>query len=235
MKHKITVIEPDRRNAKLINGILGEKYTLSFADTFAEGYSVVTCENPDIIIIDPLYPKKEGLEFIEELRGWSDSPIIALSSNGTERAAVTVLQSGADDFIRKPFFSAELEARTEAAVRQAERLNAAKGKDASPCYRHKSLLFDFENHSLSIDKKQIHLTKNEYKIFELLCKNSGKVLTYDYILRYVWGPRTDGSTGILRVNMANLRKKLEADQNNPEYIFTENGIGYRVPENEGEI
>lgn len=233
MKLKVAVIEPDRRNAKLINSILDGKYVLYMTNSISEGYSVITSESPDIIIIDPLYPKKEGIEFIEEIRGWSDFPIIAISSNGTERAAVTVLKSGADDFIRKPFFSGELEARTDVATRQVLRLKTAKGIDNSTCYKYKALTLNYTNHSLSIDQKPIHLTKNEYKILELLCKNSGKVLTYDFILRSVWGPRTDGNTGILRVNMANLRKKLEKDPLNPQYLFTENGIGYRVPENGG--
>lgn len=235
MRPKIIVIEPERRNAKLINSILQNKYTLCLAENISEGYSLITSENPDVLIINPQFPKSEGIDFIKEVRGFSDMPIIAVSSNGTERAAVSVIRSGADDFIRTPFFSGEFEARIDAAVIQCEKLKAAKGIDSTPCYEYCGLRLDFENRSLSIDRNHIHLTKNEYKIFELLCKNSGKVLTYDFILRSVWGPRTDSNTGILRVNTANLRKKLEADPLNPKYLFTENGIGYRVPENQSKL
>ena len=231
MKSKIAVIEPDRKNAKLINSILCDKFTVFITNSLTEGYSVITSEKPDIIIIDPLFPKSEGIEFIEELRSWNDCYIIAISSNCTERAAVTALNSGADDFIRKPFFTEELKARISSAQKQVERLKAAKGIKNSSFYKHLDLTLNYHDHSLIIDQKPIHLTKNEYKILELLCKNSGKVLTYDYILKSVWGPRTDSNTGILRVNIANLRKKLEFDPLNPKYLFTENGIGYRVPEN----
>lgn len=231
MKLKIAVIDPDHRNSKLLNTILSEKYDLCFAKNISDGYNLFISENPDILIIDPLYPKQNGMEFIKEIRSFSDCPIIAVSSNGTERAVVSVIQSGADDYIRKPYFSLELEARIDAAARQLERLYTAKSIDTSPCYRNGKMLLDFENRSLIIDKNNIHLTKNEFKILELLCRNAGKVLTYDFILNSVWGPRTDGKTGILRVNIANLRKKIEVNPLKPEYLLTENGIGYKVPQN----
>lgn len=231
MKLKIAIIEPDRRNAKLLNTILSKNYNLCFAKKISDGYNLFISENPDIMIIDPLYPKLSGIEFIKEIRSFSDCPIIAISSNGTERAAVSAIHSGADDYIRKPFFSLELEARIDAAARQLERLNSAKSLDTSPKYQNDKMLIDFENRSLSIDKKNIHLTKNEFKILELLCRNAGKVLTYDFILNSVWGPRTDRNTGILRVNIANLRKKIETNPLEPQYLLTENGIGYKVPQN----
>ena len=231
MKIKIAVIEPDRRNAKLFNTLLSKKYDLCFTKNISDGYNLFVSENPDIIIIDPLYPNLEGIAFIKEIRSFNDCPIIAVSSNGTERAVVTVLNSGADDYIRKPYFSMELEARIDIAVKQIERLKAAKSLETSPTYKNGNLFLDFENRSLIIDKNHIHLTKNEFKILELLCRNAGKVLTYDFILNSVWGPRSNGNTGILRVNIANLRKKMEKDPLKPQYLLTENGIGYKVPEN----
>lgn len=233
MKMKIAIVEHDRRNAKLLNNILSSKYNLFFAKNFSDGYELLASENPDILIIDPLYPKTKGTELIEEIRSFSDCPIIAVSSNGTERAVVSVINSGADDYIRKPFFSSELEARIDAAARRVEKLNAAKNIDNSITYRNGKLLADFENRTLSIDNKDIHLTKNEFKIFELLCRNAGKVLTYEFILTSVWGPRNSKKTGILRVNVANLRKKIEVDPLNPKHLLTVNGIGYKVPLNGG--
>ena len=180
-----------------------------FADSESEAYSLLSQENPDIIITDPLFPSKEGLDFIKAVRKWNDCPIIAISANGTERAAVGCIDAGADDFIRKPFFSDELCSRVAAAARRISMLNAARGINNATRYINGDLNLEFDSHLLYINKTRIHLTKNEFKIFSLLCRSAGKVLTYDYILKSVWGPRTDSNTGILRVNIANLRRKLE--------------------------
>ena len=231
MKYKIIVIEPDRSIKKLISGLLEKKYEVIFADTVNDGYSAITSNNPDIIIIDPLFPKKEGIEFIKSIRDWSDCPIIAISQNGTENAAVSSIEAGADDFIRKPFFSAEFLARVGNCTKRIHKLNAAKGLKTEPIYQYGDLKVNFESNTVLLNGEHIHLTKNEFKILALLCRHAGKVLTYDFILKNVWGPRTDSDTGILRVNMTNLRHKLQNPNDSIQYIFTENGIGYRVLEN----
>ncbi len=231
MKYKIVVIDPDRHDRRLIMSLLGKKYEVTFADTVKDGQSAITSNNADIIIIDPLFPKKEGIDFIKSIREWSDCPIIAVSQSGTENAAVTAIEAGADDFIRKPFFSAEFTARINASVKRISRLNAAKGISVSPIYLNGGLKLDFQSNLVFLDGEQIHLTKNEFKILSLLCRHSGKVLTYDFILKNVWGPKTDGNTGILRVNMTNLRRKIEGETEETKYLFTENGIGYRIAEN----
>ena len=231
MKYKIVVIDPDRQDRRLIISLLGKKYEVTFADTIKDGYSAITSNNADIIIIDPLFPRKEGIDFIKLIREWSDCPIIAVSQSGTENAAVTALEAGADDFIRKPFFSAEFTARINSAVKRISRLNAAKGIQTSQVYLNGGLKLDFESNMVFLNGKQIHLTKNEFKILSLLCRHSGKVLTYDFILKNVWGPKTDGNTGILRVNITNLRRKIEGEAVETKYLFTENGIGYRIAQN----
>ena len=231
MKYKILIIEPDRSIRKLISGLLSKKYEVTFTESFSDGFSVITSFNPDIIIIDPLFPKKEGFEFIKSVRELSDIPIIAISGSGTENAAVTSIESGADDFIRKPFFPSEFVARVGIATKHITILESAKGVLNTSIYKTDSLTVDLNANSVYIDNERIHLTKNEYKILSLLCKHSGKVLTYDFILKNVWGPKTDNDTGILRVNITNLRKKIEKDYKNPKYIFTENSIGYRMAEN----
>ena len=231
MKYKILIIDPDRGSRKLITGLLSKKYEVIFTETVNDGYSAITSHNPDILIIDPRFPKKEGIEFIRSVREWSDCPIIAVSNNGTENAAVTVIEAGADDFIRKPFFSSEFVARIAVCIKRISKLNTAKGVTETLLYQNGDLRVELENNSVFLDGKRIHLTKNEFKILSLLCQHSGKVLTYDFILKNVWGPRTDSNTGILRVNVTNLRRKLESSNENPKYIFTENGIGYRAAEN----
>lgn len=231
MKPRIAVIEADRRTRRLINNLLGQKYSLSFAENFIDGYALAVNEGADVIIIDPLYPSKEGLQLIAELAGWSDIPVLALSQNGTERAAVMILEAGACDFIRKPFFSDEFVTRVSKAIETGKRLKASRGISLAAGYKNGDLVLDFEKRELTLKGAPIHLTRNEYKIFELLCKNSGKVLTYNHILQSVWGPRTDSNTGILRVNITNLRKKLEQD-GSKKYLLTENGVGLKVKENE---
>lgn len=232
MKYKVLVIDPDRGIRKLITGLLSKKYEVIFTETVNDGYSAITSYNPDIIIIDPLFPKKEGTEFIRSVRKWSDCPIIAVSANGTENAAVTSIEAGADDFIRKPFFSSEFTARIGICAKRISKLNAAKGIPLTTLYLNDELKVDYESNSVFLNDKRIHLTKNEFKILSLLCRHAGKVLSNDFILKSVWGPRTDSNTGILRVNITNLRRKLESNSEYPKYLFTENGIGYRVAENE---
>ena len=148
MKYKILVIDPDRGSRKLITGLLSKKYEVIFTDSVNDGYSAITSHNPDILIIDPLFPKKEGIEFIRSVREWSDCPIIAVSNNGTENAAVTVIEAGADDFIRKPFFSAEFTARITACVKRIAKLNAAKGVPQTPLYQNGELRVELENSSV---------------------------------------------------------------------------------------
>lgn len=232
MKPKIIVIDSDRRAQRLITGILDKDYEVFPTLSISEGYSAIASISPDIIILDPLYPKKEGTALIKSVREWSDCSIIAVSENSSERAAVSIIDAGADDYIRKPFFSAELKARVEACVRRIKTLEAAKGIHSGNYYLSGELKLEYDTRRVTLCSEDIHLTKNEFKILSLLCRYSGKVLTYDYILKSVWGPKADSGTGILRVNVANLRRKLEADPLSPKYLFTENGVGYRVAENE---
>ncbi len=231
MKLKIALIEPDRRSYRLIASLLHDNYELIYAKKISAGYPLITTCNPDIIIIDPQYPEKDGIDLIKAIRKWSDCPIIALSSNGSGHAAVNILSAGADDFLRKPFFSEEFLARIATCARHISLIESAKGMSKTPCYLSGDMRLEFDSRSLFIKGNRIHLTKNEFRILELLCKYSGKVLTYDFILKSIWGPKSGSNTGILRVNITNLRKKIETDPLKPKYIFTENGVGYRVNEN----
>lgn len=228
MKGKIVLIESDRQSEKLIKSLLSGEYDISSAANFADGYALIVSTVPDMVIIDPLFPKLGGIRLIKALREWSECPVIAVSSNGTERAAVQIMESGADDFIRKPFFSKELAVRVERCFHHIELLKVARGESNSQSYRYNGLFVDFDSGEVTVDNKKIRLTKSEFKILSLLCKNAGKVLTYDYILKSVWGPVANGNTGVLRVNIRNLRKKTEQVPSHPKYILTENGVGYTI-------
>ena len=232
MNPKIIVIDSDRQSRKLLCRILKDNYEVIKASDFSEGYSLITSHYPDMIIIDPLCPKTEGTKLISSVREWSDCPIIALSANATESAAVSAISAGADDYIRKPFFTEELLVRIMSNFRRISAIAASKGISFSDKYKFEDLTVEFDTHSVFIENQRVHLTRNEFKILALLCRHAGKVLTYDFILKSVWGPRTDSNTGILRVNITNLRKKIEKNPLCPKYVFTENGIGYRAAENE---
>ncbi len=232
MKSKVVIIDSDHRSRKLISSILKDFYDIVSAQSFSEGYSVIVGNHPDIIIIDPLFPEKEGAELIKKVREWNDCQIIVVSASTTERAVIDAFGAGADDFVRKPFFSSELRARVDVLSARYSALEKAKGANTEHSYIFGSLSLQYDNHRVTVDGAPIHLTKNEFKILSLLCRHSGKVLTYEYIIKSIWGPRADTNTGILRVNIANLRKKIEKDQLSPQYILTENGIGYSVNESE---
>ncbi len=234
MKLQIILIDENIQSRKLISKLLNNDFEIISAENLNDAKQLVNTNNADIIIIDPIFPKSEGLNLIKYIRSFSDCPIIAISNIGTEQAAVKSFEAGADDFIRKPFFSEEFLARIMRACQRIKIMEAAKGVSQKDIYENGEIYFDIKNSSLLVGKTAVHLTKNEALILALLCKNEGKVLTYDYILKSVWGPKTDGHTGILRVNIANLRKKIEKNPEAPVYLLTETGIGYKIIKSDSE-
>ena len=160
------------------------------------------------------------------MREWSQVPIIVVSARDHERDKVAALDNGADDYVTKPFGMDELLARIRAALRHGR----VRTGNTAAVYTGRGLRVDTERRLVSVDDKPIHLTQTEYRIVLLLCSHSGKVLTYDNMVREVWGPFSGCDIQILRVNMANIRRKLEKDPAMPEYITTEIGVGYRMIE-----
>ena len=172
-----------------------------------------------------------GDDLIREVRTWSSIPIIVISARTAEREKVLALDLGADDYITKPFGTSELLARIRASLRHSNRLRTDSTLYIRP-YKHNGMTLDFSKRILKVNGEDIHLTPIEYKIVAYLAQNSGKVITYSSILSNVWGPYADGDNKILRVNMANIRRKIEDDPAQPKYIFTEVGVGYRMAEDE---
>ena len=168
-------------------------------------------------------------EVIKEVRTWASIPIIVISARTQEDEKVFALDTGADDYITKPFGPSELLARIRTALRRSNRLNTDSLLAMRP-YQADGLIIDFEKHLITLNGTEVHLTQVEFKIVSLLAKNSGRVMTYDSIISNVWGPYADDNNRILRVNMANIRRKLEQNPAEPHYIFTEIGIGYRMLE-----
>ena len=169
----------------------------------------------------------DGINIIKKVREWSSCPIIVVSARNQENDKVQSLDLGADDYITKPFGTGELLARVRTSIRHSNRLANDCSLDIRP-YEFDGLKIDFYNHQISLDGELVHLTPVEFKIISYIAKNSGKVVTHSSIMQNIWGPYIDDDTKILRVNMANIRRKLEKNPAQPKYIFTEIGVGYRM-------
>mgnify|MGYP000679632099 CR=1 FL=1 len=185
--------------------------------------------NPDVVLLDLGLPDMDGMDIIRKTREWSSLPIIVISARTQEKEKVQALDAGADDYITKPFGTFELLARIRTAIRHNNKLSD-DSQNANRPYAADGLTIDFERRLVTLHGKEIHLTRVEYKIVSLLAKNSGKVMTYDTLIDQVWGPYADDNNRILRVNMANIRRKIEENPGEPKYIFTELGVGYRMLE-----
>ena len=234
MTHKLSIllVEDEKNICDFISTSLSaQDYRISTAHTGKEALPIITSQCPDLILLDLGLPDMDGMEIIRQVRTWSSVPIIVLSARTQEQEKVRALDLGADDYLTKPIGTSELLARIRTALRHSNRLNTD-----SPLYKRpfhaKGLTIDFEKHLVSVDGKDVHLTQIEFKIISLLAQNSGRVMTYDTIISNIWGPYADDDNSILRVNMAHIRRKLEQDPAEPQYVFTEIGIGYRMIEDE---
>ena len=234
MVHKFTIliIEDEKNIQTFISKILKKHdYRVLLADRAQEGLSMIQSQCPDVVLLDLGLPDMDGIEIIRNVRTWTSIPIIVISARSAEKEKVQALDLGADDYITKPLGTSELLARIRASLRHSNRLMTDSSLYIRP-YQCGSFVLDFSKRLVTIDGKEVHLTPIEYKIVAYLAQNSGKVVTYAAILSNVWGPNTDDDNKILRVNMANIRRKLEHDPAQPQYIFTEVGIGYRMKEDE---
>ena len=233
-KFSVLIIE-DEKNIQTFRGKVLKRhdYQVLYANTGKQGLETARSRCPDIILLDLGLPDIDGCSIIQEVRTWTSTPIIVISARTAEREKVAALDLGADDYITKPFGTSELLARIRASLRHSNRL-LTDSTFYIRSYKHKDMTLDFSKRLLTIHGKPIHLTPIEYKIVAYLAQNSGKVITYAAILANVWGPYADDDNKILRVNMANIRRKIEQDPAQPQYIFTEVGVGYRMAEDEDE-
>lgn len=228
MSRKLTavIIEDERNIASFIEHILtNESYKVMTAATGRDGLTLIASQCPDIILLDLGLPDMDGMDIIKEVRRFSKTPIIVISARIQENEKVMALDFGADDYITKPFGTSEMMARVRTALRHSHR---SAGADS--IYQCGDLMIDFDKRRIIRSGEEIHLTQIEYKLVSLLARQAGKVLTYDYLMQQIWGPYSDDNNQILRVNMAHIRRKLEHNPANPEYIFTEIGVGYRMRE-----
>ncbi len=186
-----------------------------------EGLVLAAQHRPAVVILDIGLPDLSGKEVLNRLREWSNAPVIILSVQGDEKGKVAALDAGADDYITKPFNMDELLARLRVALRHSAKT------DEVAVFQVKNLVADLATRRVTVDGKEIKLTATEYDLFRLLVRHAGKVLTHRQILREVWGTGHDDDTHYLRVYIAHLREKIEANPEQPELILTELGVGYR--------
>ena len=226
-KRLILVIEDEHAISNFIcRALAANDYKAIPASSGKEGLSLFFSHSPDLGL-----PDMDGLEVLEQLSDLPrEVPVIIISARDRESEKVRALDMGADDYVVKPFGVSELLARIRTTLRRADRLKMSQGAQRD-VYQVQDLVVDITKHQVLLAGEQIHFTQNEFKILELLCIHAGKVLTYDFILEHVWGPYGGNNNNqILRVNMANIRRKLKEDPSKPKYIHTELGIGYRMLE-----
>lgn len=233
IKEKILVAEDEKSIAHFISTILNSNgYETIEARTGAEARSMLSSHCPDLVILDLGLPDMDGLEVLRELRSWSSLPVVVVSARSHEYDKVSALDLGADDYLTKPFGTAELLARVRTAIRHTRTTAESSEIAQRGTYTVRDLVIDYNKHQVLLNGENVHLTLSEFRIVALLGKFAGKVLTYDYIIKELWGPRASGDNQILRVNMANIRRKIEKNPAEPEYLFTEVGVGYRLAEGE---
>ena len=224
-KISVLIIEDEKSICDFIGKTLdSHEYKVTAANNGKDGLALITSS-----LLDLGLPDMDGMDIIRKTREWSSLPIIVISARTQEKEKVQALDAGADDYITKPFGTFELLARIRTAIRHNNKLSD-DSQNANRPYAADGLTIDFERRLVTLHGKEIHLTRVEYKIVSLLAKNSGKVMTYDTLIDQVWGPYADDNNRILRVNMANIRRKIEENPGEPKYIFTELGVGYRMLE-----
>jgi two-component system KDP operon response regulator KdpE len=222
----ILIIEDEVPIRRFLRAALSaSNYRWVEAGTAQEGLSQAALRQPDLVILDLGLPDMDGLEVIRQLRGWSSMPIIILSARQQEGDKVLALDAGADDYLTKPFGVAELLARIRVALRHGSR--PAPGSE-SPVFEVGELRVDLSLHQVLVAGTEMHLTPIEYRLLATLVHHAGKVLTHRQLLREVWGPGYADESHYLRVYVAQLRRKLEADPARPRYLITEPGVGYRL-------
>lgn len=228
-KHLIMIVEDEKAIIEFISVKLElQGYRTLKAVNGKEAISFAASYCPDLILLDLGLPDRDGMEVLEAIRSWSLVPVIIISARQEEKFIVSALDSGADDYITKPFNNVILMARIRTALRKGH-MSKIKNSKVNESFRLGDLHIDYDKRIVTVNKRVVHLTPVEYRIIVLLSLNAGTVLTHEFLCLELWGPYADKSMA-LRVNVANLRRKIEKDTADPQYILTEMGVGYRMLE-----
>ena len=225
---RILVVDDERPIRRFLSASLSGQYTILEAATGEEALAAVVSGRPDVIILDLGLPDMDGLEVTRRLREWTHIPVIIISVRDQEEQKIAALDAGADDYLTKPFGVGELTARVRAALRRSAH------PESEPVFERDDLLVDLARRNVESHGQPVNLTPTEYDILRVLVQNAGKVLTHEQLIHSIWGsesPSNEEDSHLLRVNVSNLRRKLEADSSRPRYIVTEPGVGYRLKTN----
>ncbi len=221
----VLIIEDEPQTRRFVRSALqSEGCQVHEADTAQRGLIEAGTRKPDLVILDLGLPDKDGVSVIRDLRSWTDIPVIVLSARMQEGEKINALDSGADDYLTKPFSTGELMARIRVALRRRGTADEASE------FRFGDIKVDFANRQVYRWEQEIHLTAIEYRLLTVLIRNAGKVLTHRQLLKEVWGPSHVEDSHYLRTYMAHLRQKLESDPAQPKHLLTETGVGYRLVE-----
>jgi two-component system, OmpR family, KDP operon response regulator KdpE len=219
---RILIVDDERAIRRFLSVSLGSQYKIFEAANGEEALQCATMAHPDLIILDLGLPDMDGAEVTRRLREWTKIPIIIISVRDREDDKIAALDAGADDYLTKPFGIGELMARIRVAQRRSSQ------PENSPVFHLDDLNIDMARRIVSVRGEPVTLTPTEYDILRTLVQNSGRVLTHRQLLKQVWGESYENETHLLRVNMSNLRRKIEQDASRPHYILTEPGVGYRL-------
>jgi two-component system, OmpR family, KDP operon response regulator KdpE len=220
---RILVVDDEQAIRRFLHtSLTANGYVVFEAKTGAEAIAAVISHRPDVIILDLGLPDMEGVEVTLRLREWTQIPIIILSVQDQEANKIAALDAGADDYLTKPFGVGELMARIRVVVRRATI------PEAEPVFTSGDLAVDLSHRRVTVSGQELQLTPTEYDLLRILVSHAGKVLTHQQLLRQVWGRGYEEEAHLLRVNISNLRRKLEQDPARPRHIITEPGVGYRL-------
>lgn len=223
IKNTIVVCDDEPQIRKILTITLeSADYKVVEAENGKDAITQVATSHPQLVILDLGLPDRDGLSVLKEIRTWTQVPVIILSVKNSEEDIVKALDLGADDYLTKPFNTSELLARIRANIRRTQQ------SDDDTVFKNGNLVIDLAARIVKKKNTEIKLTNTEYLLLVLLAKNTDKVLTHRYILKEIWGPSAVENSQYLRVFIGQLRKKIEDDYTNPEFILTESGVGYRM-------
>lgn len=229
LKERILIVEDETSIARFMSNVLEkEGYRVLLAASGAEALSTMSSQCPDLVILDLGLPDMDGMDVLSEIRAWTQTPVLVVSARMQESDKVQAFDRGSDDYITKPFGTNELLARIRTALRHARNATPHQEIAATGKYTVGDLEVDYDQYRVRLGGQDVGLTLSEFRIVALLAKYAGKVLTYPFIMKEIWGPHAGTDNQILRVNMSNIRHKIEQDQASPRYLFTEVGVGYRI-------
>jgi two-component system KDP operon response regulator KdpE len=221
-KSRILIVDDERPIRRFLNASLGSQYTVLEAANATDALAAAVSARPDAILLDIGLPDLDGIQVTRRLREWTQVPIIVISVHDQEADKIAAFDAGADDYLVKPFGIGELMARLRVALRRSTL------PDQEPVYQAGGLVVDLAHRDVTVDGQPASLTPTEYDILRVLVQHAGKVLTHQQLIRSVWGATFEAEAHLLRVNVSNLRRKIEPDPSRPRHLLTEPGVGYRL-------